>query len=463
MWVQVSGFASAAVGPQRTTQAPFTANWLFFPDTVCAPFDPLTRCHLPIPRYTQVVVTHSRLRTGELFASEFEVGEVLGTGSMGIAYRARLVSTGEPVALKLMHPDLAMDPKSVHRFDREARAGMSIQCRHVARVLKAGCDVATGRRWIAMELAEGRSLAEFVEQHQPLEGDRATDILHQLFVALSAAHSAGVVHRDLKPDNILVTDESPPLLKVLDFGIAKSLASETAVNTSPGQGAPLWTAPEQCVADQAPHPSADVWSLGLLTFYVLTGKIYWRNAQGSSNMVQLSIELLREPIARASERAAEMGVSDRLPDGFDDWFSLCVDREKKQRFSHASEALRSLMIVMNRRGRPRHRLWLPVYTDALAGGVAVTHDASDNGMLLLTRDRLSVDDQIEVRFCVPPGEGREFRMSATVVRVGNNDENPDGVWRYQTAIAFERRFPELSLLFQRLEHSLGLPHALNDC
>ncbi|MEN9581147.1 MAG: hypothetical protein RJA70_4156, partial [Pseudomonadota bacterium] len=94
----------------------------------------------------------SRLNPGEVFASDFEVQAVIGTGSMGIVYRAKQVSSGQVVALKLMHPALSADAKAVHRFEREARALMSVHSRHVARVLDTGCDEISGRRWMAMDL-----------------------------------------------------------------------------------------------------------------------------------------------------------------------------------------------------------------------------------------------------------------------------------------------------------------------
>ncbi len=404
-------------------------------------------------------VTTNRLREGAMFASNFKIGGVLGTGSMGIVYRACRLSDEKFVALKLMHPLLSVDPKSVHRFEREARAGMSVDSPHVARMLETGFDDATAQRWIAMELAEGEGLAEFVTRRSPLSPDLCNDILHQLFAALAAAHSAGVVHRDLKPDNLRVKEGSPPELKVLDFGIAKSLNSATALSTSPGQGTPLWTAPEQSVADKAPHPNADIWSLGLLTFFVLTGKLYWKHAQGVSSMIHLSMELMRDPIAPPSERAVELGAVGRIPSGFDEWFTACVNRDRDGRFRHASAALRALMIVLDRRGRPRHRLWLPVYTEAVVGGVAVTHDASDNGMLLLTRERLEVDTELRVQFSVPPGDGKVFETTARVVRVTENDDDPEGLWHFQVAVTFSERFPALGPLLQSLEAKLALPDA----
>jgi serine/threonine protein kinase len=160
------------------------------------------------------------------------------------------------------------------------------------------------------------------------------------------------VHRDLKPENIVVKggNDGPLMLKVLDFGIAKSMSSATAVSTSPGQGTPLWTAPEQTRMDDVPNPTADVWALGLLTFFVLTGKIYWLHANGKSSMVQLSMELVRNPIAPPSQRLVELGLGMRMPSEFDAWFSHCVNRDPQARFVDANAAYHALMSVLARRG-----------------------------------------------------------------------------------------------------------------
>ncbi len=397
----------------------------------------------------------NRLAAGDTFAEGFEIVDVLGAGSMGVVYRARS-RAGLEVALKLMHPVLSVDPKAVHRFAREARAGMSINSRYVARVLGAGHDEASDQRWLAMELAPGRSLSEFVEAHAPLQPGPAVELLGQLFAALSAAHAAGVVHRDLKPDNIIVSGgRCAPLLKVLDFGIAKSLSSATAISTSPGQGTPLWTAPEQTRMDDVPQPTADVWALGLLTFYVLTGKMYWLNAHGPSSMIKLSMELVRDPIAPATERLAQLGLEPTLPAGFDDWFLRAVNRDPAQRFADAREALLALMKLFERRAGKRYRLWVPVYTDGLPGGVAITHDASATGMLLLARGRPVVGELLALRVCLPLERDHDFDIVARVVRVTENLEDPDGLWPHQLAITYETATPDLERRLVSLNNRLN--------
>lgn len=390
---------------------------------------------------------------GDVVDERFEILEQLGSGSMGVVYRARDRETESDVALKVMHPALAEDEKSLHRFEREAQAGMTIKSRHIARVTHA--EFEAERPYIVMEFVRGEQFKAFVETHWPLSADVQTDLLCQLFSAMRAAHSAGVVHRDLKPDNIIVTGEaSSPFLKVLDFGIAKSLTTATALQTAPGQGTPLWTAPEQMRVDDVPHPRSDVFALGLLTFFVLTGKVYWKHAQGKSSMVELSMELVRSPIEPPSKRVGELGLDLVLPQGFDEWFLRCVNREAKLRYENAGAALGALMTLLDRRSHPRHEMWIPVYSESLSGGVGITHDASDSGMLVLARRTLEVGENLELRFSVPPGSETQFVTQATVVRNGPNNADPDGLWKYRLAVTFESPLPELRPLLATLAKEL---------
>ncbi|HEX2732778.1 MAG TPA: serine/threonine-protein kinase [Polyangiaceae bacterium] len=296
-------------------------------------------------------MTGRRLVKGEIYAGAYEIVELIGSGSMGVVYRAIARASGRTIALKLMHAALAHDAKSVHRFQREARAGMTIRDPHIAGVLGASENPETEERWLVMEYADGRDLGVFMREHSPLAAGVEAELLRQLYSAVRAAHKASVVHRDLKPENIMVDGApgGPLLLKVLDFGIAKTLLSATAISTSPGQGTPLWTAPEQTRMDDVPKPTSDVWALGLLTFFVLTGKIYWSNAHGRSSMVKLAMELARDPIVAPSQRARELGMDVRLPGSFDDWFLHCVNRDPKSRFVDANAAYHALTACLSRR------------------------------------------------------------------------------------------------------------------
>ena len=262
---------------------------------------------------------------------------------MGSVYRAVRLNDEAVVALKIVNLMASQDGRAERRFEREVESGARIVSPYVARTLDSGKLGDSGVAWLAMEFAEGVRLDDFVAQRGELSVSLAAPLLTQLFSALAAAHREGIVHRDLTPANVRVQTTSGSLaLKVLDFGIAKDFGVDSLSGTMPGLGTPLWTAPEQGRESYQPRPAADVWALGLLTFFVLTGRPYWRHAGEGASVADLAIELLRSEIEPASLRAAALGAAASLPSGFDAWFTRAVAREESQRFVDASAAWEAL-------------------------------------------------------------------------------------------------------------------------
>ncbi|MBX3270328.1 MAG: AgmX/PglI C-terminal domain-containing protein [Sandaracinaceae bacterium] len=272
---------------------------------------------------------------------EFRVESPLSAGGMGSVYVAEQLSTGKRRALKLMHPSLVGDPKSRLRFVEEARVGARIESEHVIEVVAAGVDEATGVPYLAMELLDGEDLAKVVARTGPLPLAALRALVLQLGHALGAAHAKGIVHRDLKPENVFIARSRRSgealMVKVLDFGIAKTLeASRTAATSTGALGSPLCMAPEQASPGAPIRAETDVWALGLVVFFAATGRDYWRSAAIEPLSLQaLLAEVLVHPLPPASERARELFVSAPLPAGFDAWFARCVAREPAQRFANA--------------------------------------------------------------------------------------------------------------------------------
>jgi serine/threonine protein kinase len=265
---------------------------------------------------------------------------------MGTVYEAERLADGAVVALKLV-PLAGADEKTRRRLMREVRAGATIESPHVARALDSGEDEATGHGFIAFELARGPTLDVFVREHPALPLAVAAELLSGLGDALAAAHRSGIVHRDLKPENLRVEERaSGAHLWVLDFGIAKAISALDASATAPGLGTPLWVAPEQSREGYVPVPSADVWAFGLVAFFVLTGRFYWRHAEDASSLADLALELVKSPIEAASVRARQLGVERALPAGFDAWFARAVHRDPSARLPDAGAASRALEDVL---------------------------------------------------------------------------------------------------------------------
>jgi hypothetical protein len=282
--------------------------------------------------------------TNTVFGGDFRVERPLAEGGMGGVYVAQQLSTGLSRALKVMHPALVTDPAMRERFAQEARIGGRVASEHVVQVIAAGIDPNLGVPWIAMELLDGEDLGALSARRGPLPLSEVVPIFRQLCHALGAAHAASIVHRDVKPENVFLANvkssSSTWVVKVLDFGIAK-LAADAQQSSTRGIGTPLWMAPEQ-TESQAPSAAADVWSLGLLAFFLLTGHYYWRAASGGG-LSALMREILVDPLTPASGRAAEVGAV--LPAGFDVWFSRCVAREPHLRYGDAHSAFSALEML----------------------------------------------------------------------------------------------------------------------
>ena len=187
-----------------------------------------------------------------------------------------------------------------------------------------------------------RGLSRELKRRGAFAWGDALEIMRQLAHALGAAHAREIVHRDLKPANIFLARSKHVgiqlMVKVLDFGIAKAMAMAGEA-TGVALGTPAWMAPEQTTADEDVGPPADVWALGLLSFMLLTGKHFFGSANAKSAPTAAVLrEVVLDPIIPPSERAAQVGCADRLPEGFDSWFAHCVARDPKRRFPDATSA-----------------------------------------------------------------------------------------------------------------------------
>ncbi len=306
---------------------------------------------------------HAQLQNGTVFARDFRVIEPLAEGGMGSVYVAEQLSTRRRRALKLIRPGL-LSTRSAARFVQEATIGSVINSEHIVEVIGAGVDDDTGLPWLAMELLDGEDLAGVVKRRERLAPAHTLEILRQVCHAVGAAHAAGVVHRDLKPENIFVARslraDAPFTVKVLDFGIAKVLQeAQTNSGSTDSVGSPLWMAPEQINAGRI-AAATDVWALGLIAFYLLTGKVYWKaaNAEGATLQAVLA-EMLLAPLEDASTRAAALGCADALPVGFDAWFARCVHRDPSSRYEDAGEAFLGLSPALSTPGAaaPAPGMW----------------------------------------------------------------------------------------------------------
>jgi serine/threonine protein kinase len=272
----------------------------------------------------------SRYPDGAPISGKYRIVRLIGDGGMGTVYEARHEVLGSRVALKFLHADLAKRPGLTERFLQEARVSATIQSLHVTHVT----DVDTaqdGSPYLVMELLSGEGLQAILDRQGKLPVVEAVDFALQILAGLEAAHAMGVVHRDLKPDNVFVTASSAgPLLKLIDFGIAKLRVSSefTKGLTRAGvvMGTPEYMAPEQLLSAQTTDQRADIYSLGVMLFEMISGL---RPADGDdAEIIVAAVESGRVRKLR--------DVAPGLPDGLVALIERATLPDREQRFESAT-------------------------------------------------------------------------------------------------------------------------------
>ena len=227
--------------------------------------------------------------------AHFDLVRLLGRGGMGFVYLAYDTSLDREVAVKTLAPELAGDAAVLSRFYNEARAGARIHHANVVAIYHVGCD--QGQPYFAMEYVEGKTLADRLDRGERLAPHEALEVVLAAAKGLAAAHRRGIVHRDVKPSNLLLAEDGT--VKIADFGLAKSLAIDSELST-PGTilGTPAYMSPEQAAGKAVDHRS-DVYSLGVTFYHLLAGR---RPFDDRTPVRLLAAHLEREP--EAVERLA---------------------------------------------------------------------------------------------------------------------------------------------------------------
>src|ERR1051326_7258862 len=228
---------------------------------------------------------------GQVLAGKYRIDEKIDEGGMGCVYRATHVLMEKTVAVKVLHPALAADDKIVARFTREAKAASRISHPHAINVTDFG-EAENGVVYMVMEYLRGRTLKDVIRAGGPLPLARAAEIVRQVAGALEAAHAEGVIHRDLKSDNIMLEETSGgDWAKVLDFGIAK-IQQDVDV-TDPGLtapniiiGTPQYMSPEQCSQAARIDARSDVYSFGVILFEMLAGHVPFAGDSPTATMMK---------------------------------------------------------------------------------------------------------------------------------------------------------------------------------
>ncbi len=268
----------------------------------------------------------------------YEVVRELGKGAMGIVYLAKDPLIGRLVALKTIRPATGADDEETkefqQRFVREAQAAGILNHPSIVTVHDIGRDDSTGVSFIAMEYVEGQNLKEILAQGRPLTFDDIGDIIAQVADALDFAHSKGIVHRDVKPANVILLDGNRA--KIMDFGIAK-IASGAANLTSTGQflGTPNYMAPEQ-IKGAPVDGRTDIFSLGICLYECLTR----RKPFGGDSLTSISYKIVHEPFPPLHD------INPQIPDGYEDVVAMCLAKDPSKRYQRAKDMATALRAVL---------------------------------------------------------------------------------------------------------------------
>ncbi|MFZ5896159.1 MAG: serine/threonine-protein kinase [Myxococcota bacterium] len=280
--------------------------------------------------------TPSHFPAGAVIAQRYRVDGIIAEGGMGIVYRGWHLTLDQPIAIKVVRPEYVDNPEAVSRFLNEARAVAALRAVNVAQVLDVG-RIKGGVLYMVMEYLEGSDLRDILDREGPLPIERAVDAVRQACAAMQEAHAAGIVHRDLKPENLFLARvaDGREVLKVIDFGVSKrpSMGSGRSF-TEAGRslGSPHYMAPEQISTPDAVDARADVWSLGVVLYELLTNKLPFDAESMAATCAQV---LCGEPPSLAELRP-------ELPGELVAVVEHCLAKNRDERFATALELSQAL-------------------------------------------------------------------------------------------------------------------------
>lgn len=272
---------------------------------------------------------------GQIVAGHYEILSLLGTGGLGAVYRANHKLLKKTVAIKFLRQARQFDSTALQRFQREAQAAIGLAHQNIAGVQEFG--VHDGMPFLVMELVDGEPLDKIIERDGALKPDRALTIFKQLLTALAYAHKKGVVHRDVKPENIIVSTNSSGVdqIKLIDFGIAKVMENEELVDiTKTGEifGTPHYMSPEQCRGQKISNRT-DIYSAGCVAFEMLNGKPPFT---GESTI---------DVILKHVNETPRILVSPENASGLERVIDRTLAKDPDTRYSSASEVLSELALI----------------------------------------------------------------------------------------------------------------------
>jgi serine/threonine protein kinase len=278
---------------------------------------------------------------GTVLAERYEIVRRIGEGGMGAVYEARHTVIGKRVAVKVLLEKFLEKPDLVARRVQEARLASSIGHENIVDVTDFG-TTADGRAFVVMEFLEGESLAQLVIRDAPLPVERSLRITRQVVSALGAAHAKGIVHRDVKPENVyLVRRGDADFVKVVDFGVSKAVHAtdespewQRLTRTGMVLGTPLYMSPEQARGGEDVDSRADIWAVGVMLYECLTGEVPFR----APNYLGVISQVLTKEATSPTGLRPELGI----PPAVETVVMRALEKDRDRRYQQMSDVERDL-------------------------------------------------------------------------------------------------------------------------
>ena len=283
---------------------------------------------------------------GQKINDRYQIIKTIGEGGMANVYLAYDTILDRNVAVKVLRGDLATDEKFVRRFQREALSASSLSHPNIVEVYDVGED--NGSYYIVMEYIEGKQLKQLLKKRGKLTLNEVVDIMSQVTDGMSAAHDSYIIHRDIKPQNIMILENG--LIKITDFGIAMALNSTQLTQTNSVMGSVHYLPPEQASGKGATIQS-DVYSMGILMYELLTGELPFRG----DNAVEIALKQIKEPVPSIREKI------ESIPQSIENIILKATAKNPKNRYADAREMYDDLKTALSkeRENEPKYQFKYP--------------------------------------------------------------------------------------------------------